>query len=64
MRLGGGLVAADLGLELQVVQRGLQRALAGEGGAGGIEVQDVGAAGRLGAQPGKIEGHVRSSPVV
>src|SRR5215211_5009330 len=64
MRLGGSLVAADLGLELQVVQRGVEGALAGERGTGGIEVQDVGAAGRLGTQPGQIEGHVRGSSVV
>ena len=64
VRLGGRLVAADLGFELQVIQGGIERALAGQRRAGGIEMQHMGAARRLGAQAGEIEAHAKTSPVV
>ena len=60
-RLVGGLVAADLGFELQVPERRVERAAAGQRGTRRIEMQDMGAARCLGPQPGEVEAQFRSS---
>jgi hypothetical protein len=52
--LVGRLVAADRGFELQMIERGIERALARQRRAGGVEMQHMGAARCFGAQTVKI----------
>ena len=55
------LVAANLGFELQVPERRVERAAAGQRGARSVEMQDVRAARCLGPQPVEVEARFRSS---
>jgi hypothetical protein len=53
----GRLVTADFGLELEMAEGGVERALALESRTRSVEVQDIGTARRFGPEPREIEGH-------